>query len=344
VSSAFIEPLRPKPFRGDVVAAGVVVLATLAWVVRVRFADTWGDGAQLAWATVPWAFVTLLAVLAPMERDEPRAYQSVLYVASVALAIAVLSTLSALVGADATAASTATCISAALAVLSVAFAVARNSAVCTLLGASTGGYAVIAGTGWAFSPGSLGTYRWVLLGLMVVYGIAAVGQRDRRPRHGVALIDAAGIAVLLIGLSFVVAWLLAAGLQPFAGDAFSGAGRVHFFDASGDVASGGRGGGTLTGSVGWGWELLILAAGFGLIAYSSVDRQPGPAYLGVGNLIVFALITSFGVADGGATLLGWPLVLALAAAGLLAIGLRPTTPAPPPPDIDAPPARPLPLR
>ena len=37
-------------------------------------------------------------------------------------------------------------------------------------------------------------------------------------------------------------------------------------------------------AVGWGWELLIVAAGFGLIAYSSVDRQPGPAYIGVLNL------------------------------------------------------------
>ena len=42
------------------------------------------------------------------------------------------------------------------------------------------------------------TYRWVLLGLVVVYGFAAMGQRDRRLRHGVALIDAAGLAMLAI--------------------------------------------------------------------------------------------------------------------------------------------------
>jgi hypothetical protein len=96
--------------------------------------------------------------------------------------------------------------------------------------------------------------------------------------------------------------------------------------------------------VAWGWELLILATGFGLIAYSSVDRQPGPAYLGVLNLIIFTAITSLEIDDHGATLLGWPLALAGAAVFLLIIGLRPTTPAPPPPDIDAPEPPPLPLR
>jgi hypothetical protein len=153
---------------------------------------------------------------------------------------------------------------------------------------------------------------------MVVFGVAAIGQRDRRPRHGVALIDAAGLAVLAIALSFVAEQ----GLM----------GLV----AEGDESPG--------FGVGWGWELLIVAVGFGLIAYSSVDRQPGPAYLGVLNLIVFAILTSLAVNGSDATLLGWPIVLAAAAVFLLAVGLRPTTPAPPPPDIDAPEPPPLPLR
>jgi peptidoglycan/LPS O-acetylase OafA/YrhL len=151
--------------------------------------------------------------------------------------------------------------------------------------------------------------------LMVVYGFAAMGQRDPRLRHGVALIDAAGLAVLAISASFVLGAL--------------------FFGPDGEEP--------ITG-VAWGWELLIVATGFGLIAYSSVDRQPGPAYLGVINLVAFAIITSLGVTRQGATLLGWPVALALAAALLLAVGLRPTTPAPPPPDVDAPEPPPLPLR
>jgi peptidoglycan/LPS O-acetylase OafA/YrhL len=314
-----LSPLRPKPFRGDVVAAGVVVLTTLVWVVTVRFSEAWGPGAHLAYAVVAWAFVTAMAVLSPPEGDEPRAYQSVLYVASVALFIDVIAQLSRVLGSGATdSTGAATWALAAVAALGLGFATQRNSAVCTLLGSLAAGGAVLVAVDWILSPDRVGPYRWVLFALMVVFGVAAVGQRDRRPRHGVALIDAAGLAVLAIALSFVAEQVLV--------------GIVAEGDDSPSIG------------VGWGWELLVLAVGFGLVAYSSVDRQPGPAYLGVLNLIVFAILTSLSVFDTGATLLGWPLVLAGAAVFLLAVGLRPTTPAPPPPDLDAPEPPPLPLR
>jgi hypothetical protein len=334
VASSLLNPLRPKPFRGDVIAAGVVVLATLVWVVRARFGGVWGPGGHLAWAGVPWAFVTLLAVLAPMERDEPRAYQSVLYVSSVALGIAVVVSLGEVLGAARafSTVATTTWMFAAVAALSLAFAIGRNSAVCTLLGAVSGGVAVIALFSWIFSPDRLAPYRWIVLALVLAYTLAAVAQRDRRLRHGVALIDAAGMAVLAIGLSFV----------PFLGLFF-----VLFApDVDGTTAADNSLSSMWVDAarVGWGWELLILAASFGLIAYSSIDRQPGPAYFGVANLIVFVVIGTAVVAHSGATLVGWPIALALVAAILLAIGLRPSTPAPPPPDIDAPEPPPLPLR
>jgi hypothetical protein len=323
VVTSLSDLLRPKPFRGDVIAAGVVVLVTLVYVVVARFHDAWGPGAHLAYATVAWSLVTAMALLAPTEGEAPRAYQSVLYVASFALVAVSLVQLGAVLGSDGAfdTAGGATWLLAALAAYALAFAVNRNSAVCTLLGALAAGGATLAAVQWIWHPDGFSTARWILLGLALVYGFAAIGQRDRRPRHGVALIDAAGIAVGVIALSLVV------------GPLFLGA------------LSFGEGFNTqpVTG-VAWGWELLILAAGFGLIAYSSVDRQPGPAYLGVLNLAAFAVITSLGVSRDGATLLGWPIALALIAAGLLVIGLRPTTPAPPPPDIDAPEAPPLPLR
>jgi hypothetical protein len=313
-----VDLLRPKPFRGDVVAAGVVVLVTLVWVVAVRFDQAWGPGVHLAYAVVAWAFVTAMAVLAPLERDDPRAYQSVLYVSSVALAMVVLAELGLTLGAQGalSSAGNGTWFFVVLAMHALAFATRRNSAVCTLLGALAAGGAVLAAVAWIWHPSGFATDRWVLLALMVVYTFAAIGQRDRRLRHGVALIDAAGLAALAIGLSFVVSGF-------FFGDF-----------AAPDAAVG----------VAWGWELLIVAAGFGLIAYSSVDRQPGPAYLGVGNLVAFAVITAVGVTKDGATLMGWPIALALGAAILLAIGLRPTVPAPPPPDVDAPEPPPLPWR
>lgn len=314
--SSLLDALRPKPFRGDVIAAGVVVLTTLVWVVATRFDAAWSDGVHLAYASVALAFVMVLAVQAPMEGDEPRAYQSVLYVAAVALWIKVVVSLAAAAGGHSGSAGTVTWALALVAVYALAFAIRRNSAVCTLIGALAAGGAVLAAVQWIWDPSGLRTDRWVLLGLMLVYGFAAIGQRDRRPRHGVALIDAAGLSVLAISGSFVV---------------------VALFLGEGDDTA------PITG-VAWGWELLIVAAGFGLIAYSSVDRQPGPAYLGVLNLIFFAIITSLGVSASGATLLGWPIALAVAAAALLVVGLRPTTPAPPPPDVDAPEPPPLPLR
>jgi hypothetical protein len=310
-----LDLLRPKPFRGDVVAAGVVVLTTLVGVVAVRFDEAWAAGAHLAYALVAWAFVTALAVLSPMERDDPRAYQSVLYVSSVALFAVVVVRLGEVLGSDGalSSAATTTWAMTALAVYAFAFAFGRNSAACTLIGSITGGIAVIAAVQWIWDPSDARTFRWVLLALMLVYAVAAIGQRDRRLRHGVALIDAAGLAVLAIGLTFVSSLIAFNDEEPITG-------------------------------VAWGWELLIMAAGFGLVAYSSVDRQPGPAYLGVLNLVTFTVITSLGVSAGGATLVGWPVALALAAGALLVIGLRPTTPAPPPPDADAPEAPPLPLR
>lgn len=323
-----LNALRPKPFRGDVIAAGVVVLATLVWLVRIRFAATWGDGGQLVWAVVPWTFVTVLALLAELEGDAPRAYQSVLYLASLVLLLAVVIAFGDVLGADGAFANpgVTTAEGVALAVPAFTFAIARNSAVCTLFGAFFGGVAVVAAVDWAFSPG-YATFRWVLVALVVVYGFAAVGQRDRHLRHGVALIDAAGLAVLAIGGSFLLSGSLVAPVYA--------ALYTHIDPAA-------LGFGHAPG-VGWGWELLIVAAGFGLIAYSSIDRQPGPAYLGVLNLLVFAYLASLNWPHG-ASLLGWPLVLAIAAAALLVIGLRPTTPAPPPPDVDAPEAPPLPLR
>jgi hypothetical protein len=312
-----LDLLRPKPFRGDVVAAGVVVLTTLVGVVAVRFDEAWRPGTHLAYGLVAWAFVTAMAVLSPMERDDPRAYQSVLYVSSIALFVAVVVRVGEVVGSEGvlSSAGTTTWATAAFAVYALAFAVGRNSAACTLIGSLTGGIAVVAAVRLIWDPSGVATYRWVLLALMVVYAFAAIGQRDRRLRHGVALIDAAGIAVLAIAVTLMASTIsFDAGVFP-----------------------------VTVSDVPWGWELLIIAAGFGLIAYSSVDRQPGPAYLGVLNLVAFAVITSLGV-SGGASLLGWPLALAVAAAALLAIGLRPTTPAPPPPDLDAPEAPPLPLR
>jgi hypothetical protein len=76
------------------------------------------------------------------------------------------------------------------------------------------------------------------------------------------------------------------------------------------------------------WELVVLVAGCGLIAYGAVDRVPGAAWLGLAHLVAFLAAASAGADD---TLLWWPLILLALGGGVLAAGLRPRRPLPPEP-------------
>jgi hypothetical protein len=255
-------------------------------------------------------------VLSPREGEAPRPYQSVLIVAGFALALATLLSLADVLGADEPLGSSGTIvwIGSLLAGLAAYFAVDRNSAIATLLAAVTGGVVVLAFVEWVFDPDSTSTFRWLLLLLTVVYGLAALGQRDRRRRHAVQLVNAAGLAVLALAATFAVAMLFSGFLRPFGLDGDEG--------------------------VGTGWELLVLASAFGLIAYAAVDRETGPAYLGVANLLAFVLLAS-PASEDGASLIGWPLLLAILAGAALWVGLRPTRPAPPEPGGPEAPTTPL---
>ena len=73
---------------------------------------------------------------------------------------------------------------------------------------------------------------------------------------------------------------------------------------------------------------MLLAAGFGLIAYGALDRAPGPAYLGVLNTGLFVAVVAVTPDD---TLYWWPLTLLLVGVAMLGAGLRPRRPLPPEP-------------
>ena len=125
-----------------------------------------------------------------------------------------------------------------------------------------------------------------------------------------ALVNAVGLATLLLSLTFVFSALNA--LQTSV--AFGSLDRA-------------------TSGVGFGWKLYMLALGFGLVAYAGADREPGPAYLGTAVLLLFAVVVSFPSLGGarGGSLVGWPLFLLVVGGAGLAIGLRPRRPLPPPP-------------
>jgi hypothetical protein len=288
--------LRPLPHRGDVVAAGAVALAALVALLQLRFNDVWGDGVHLVYAAGAVGFVGTMALRAPREGPEPRAYQSALLATTFALAVPALTRLAQALGSDGVDSSgTLAWVGGVLAGLGFALAIARESAVCLLLGAGSLVIALVGFVDWAFSPDGVSAFRWLLATLVALLALATVGLRDSSRPRAVALADAGGLAALALGLTFAV-------------DQFVG---TNVF---------GPGAGT-------GWELFLYACGFGLCAYSAVDRVPGPGWIGVAVLVVTTVVA----AGGKATLVGWPLVLGAAAGALLVVGLRPSRPLPPAP-------------
>jgi hypothetical protein len=288
--------LRPLPHRGDVVAAGAVALAALVGLLQLRFDDVWGDGVHLVYAAAALAFVGAMALQAPREGPEPRAYESALLATTFALAVPALARLAQAFGSNGLDSSgTLAWVGGALAAVGFALAAARGSAVCALLGAVSLVIAVIGFVDWAFSPGGVSTFRWILAALAALFALATIGLRDSSRPRAVALADAGGLAALALGLTFALQQGLAIS--------------------------------TFRPGVGTGWELFLYACGFGLCAYSAVDRAPGPGWIGVAILVVTTLVA----AGGKSTLIGWPLVLGAGAGSLLVVGLRPSRPLPPAP-------------
>ncbi|HSD80653.1 MAG TPA: hypothetical protein VLB47_08330 [Solirubrobacteraceae bacterium] len=295
--------LTVKPFRGAVVAAGAVALAAAVVLVELRVERTWGSAALLATAAVPAVIAGTLAALAPQAGGGPRPYHSALYLVTLVLAGVALVRLAQALGAAGAASPGARAWTAAvLAALATWFAVRRRSAVCALVAAVAAGVALLAAVALLAEPGGWDPYRWALMACIAAFVLGAVALRDRHGAHAVALADAAGVAVVALAASFPAAGLLGAG-SPRAG---------------------------------WGWELVLLATSFGALAYSAVDGRPGPGWLGA---LALALALLAAAPSGAPSLFGWPLVLAAGAVALLVVGLRPTTPAPPPPDEDRPGAR-----
>jgi len=173
-------------------------------------------------------------------------------------------------------------------------ALERNSAISLLLAAILGGTALIAAWSAIFGSTSAAPYRWLMAAYAGGLVLGSLALREPARRHAEVLIDAAALAIAFIGLT-----------------AFIGP-----FEAEADLP--------------WFWEIVLLGAGFGLTAFGALDRSPGPAYLGVLNLVLFIFAAAFG--GEGATLYWWPLFLLAGGGVMLVAGLRPRRPLPPEPD------------
>jgi hypothetical protein len=243
-----------------------------------------------------------LGVQAPNEGGSPPAYQSVLLVCGLLLLYVGLLRLADALGADFSSGAAGAYVWTGLVESGVAGWVAafRRSAVCALISAVAAGIALLSAINWIFDPSGFTAARWILLLLAGVLVIASLALRAGRPRHAELLIDGAALAILAIAGQALIGVVIGI-VAPF--------GSVPSHPLPGF------------------WEFVVLAAGCGLIAYGAVDRAPGPAWLGLVNLVAFVVL----VGQGEETLRWWPLVLLVLGAGTMLAGLRPRSPLPPEP-------------
>ena len=284
--------LRADPERGSILTAGAVALALTVIVLNVRFDDEWGVGVHLVYSALAAALAIALTLSVPAGAARPPAWHSTLFVVSFVLGFSALANLADALGGDGDLSSgTIVWVGLLLAGLMFWFARAYDSGIASLLDALTTLVVVIAFVDWVFDPEGANTFRWVLL--FTAVGLAAYGlmggEEERHRRVG--WVNAAGVAVLGIAGTYAIE-----ALEGLFGDAQVEAGA--------------------------GWELVLLAGGAALIAYTALYLRSGPAYLGVANLFAFVVLGAT-ASDDGPSLVGWPLVLLLATAALLALALRP---------------------
>jgi hypothetical protein len=289
--------LRPAPARAAILAAGAIALTVAIVLIDERFTDTWAAGPRLLVTGAAAAFLLAVAFAAPDEPDQPRPWLSTVLVCCFVLSLFALGNLADALGADGefNGSGTLTWVALALTGLFAAFAVRRDSAVCTLLAGIMAVVTVLAFTDWAFDPSNVAKpWRWILLVATAAFLAAGAALRAERPRHAIALVDVAALTAL--GLAVAVAIDVVAGLF-------------------------GDGGGS--GNVAWGWELCVLAAGGAVAGFAILWRAAGPGYLAAAVLLAFVFMAASG--DDDPSLIGWPIVVLVIAVAALGTALRPET-------------------
>lgn len=308
--------LRPHPHRGDVVAAGAVVLALGVAVADLRMGDAWAGAVRLALLSGPAALVVLAMGLRSPVPERPRPYVTVLLLVGLGLTALALGDLAEALGDEGRLASPAatTLVSGGLAALCLLLAPAKRSATVTLTGCLAASVTLLAVADLGFElDDRLEAFRYLLCAALLALVVAATVTRDRHRRHAVAFVEAGGLALVAIGATLA-------------------AERLPQFAPVGPLAQG----------TGAGWEAVLLLGGWALVAYAAVDRERGPAWLGV---LVLALFTGLAATGQDASLLWWPVALLGAGAAIVAFGLRPAAELPPEPQArpEQPPAQPTPM-
>src|SRR5215212_1912124 len=199
--------ITPHPHRGDLIAAGAVPLALGVLLINARMDGEWGTGVLLVLTALACGLVLGMGLLAPLEGERPRSYQQVLLLSGLALGFLALTRLAQVLGAEEPLATSGslTWIAGIVTLCAAWIARTRRSAFCALIAALAAIVTLLAFVDWVFSPEGPSTVRWLLLAVAVALVLAALARRETRRRESVYLIDAAGVAVVVLGLTFAAA-------------------------------------------------------------------------------------------------------------------------------------------
>jgi hypothetical protein len=286
--------------RGNLVAAGAVLLAVAVAMLDIRLNRSWANGVHFIVDGATFAFVFVgLALRSPI-RERPLAYQSTLALTGLALLVLVLDRLARILGADQPFSTSGSVMwMAAIFALVAAFAARRFwSLGCAVLAGLGVAAFVLAFIDWAFDPKGVTTFRWVLLVLVLGFAAYAASARGDGDRAGYTTpaVDVAGLLLIGLAATFVVT-AIAAAINPLS--ALEGVA----FDA------------------GFGWKAVLIVGSLGVVAYGALSRERGPGWIGFVALLITIVIVANPTA-GDRTVVGWPLVILLAAGAVLAAGLR----------------------
>jgi hypothetical protein len=264
-----------------------VLLTLLIVTVQIRMNDSWADGVLLLVAAVPAALVLWEGLIARRDDQLDRAATTVLLVSGLLLTGIAIGRLGQALSNDDFGDSGGTLVWMLLLFTAVtAYCYTRSRAVaCLLIGSLAAVALLLATVHWVFQTSDFDVYRSLLtLSFVVLFAAGAAGEG----RAATILVGAAGVTVLAMayatGLAFVISSI------------------------------GGNAG------VGWGWELVALVEGAVLTVYAARQLEPGPGYLAFFVLVLFAV--SAAATSDEATLVGWPLALAVATGLAAAWGLR----------------------
>ncbi|WP_210493744.1 hypothetical protein [Patulibacter sp. SYSU D01012] len=287
--------MRLHAHRGNTLTAGAVVLT--AFAVEAELRGLGPRGVRLGLVAALFALTAWAGVRSPREAGGIRVYQEVLLVLAVAAGTGTLAQGAVVLGLGPgapVAAGWAALVALGGALLAAALTRGRDATMAPGAGALLGLVALVAGAGalWPGDDPRVGV-RLALLVAMVALTVGIVDRLERRYRQAIVLADVLAVVLVLLAGTFLLPHVPGAedalGLPPAAPGAA------------------------------WGWQALLLVAGFGLVGVGSTLHEHGPGWLGALGLVAALVV----LADGHHAFVGWPLALLVAGCVLVAVALRP---------------------